>query len=324
MYEQYNGAAARWAAFAPVGFNAVNVRAVNLQPVNHLTPVALAPVTAGKTDAQQQPQDFTFGGKISGIKSAEDLAQWSRYCRMSPLEFLEKITDGLPGEAHLSLRGNGNQGLFQVRLRDAQGRRIMSASRRVDLKNEVVQHVFINIHRDYAGHGLGRQFILNSIRLYRKLGVDSVELYATLQNGAYTWARFGWLPYVQTWHFIQPRLAEQLQTVAAQLSAEHLDELKQAIHSDDPRGIWTLVDHPAKVTDDKGKVMNIGKYLLLGEYCQWLGYLNLHDPLQMARFCQYVGDIAPLRDQPPESAMLRRYGGTFGVKPAANANSPTP
>lgn len=55
----------------------------------------------------------------------------------------------------------------------------------------VVSHDYLKVSKDDRGKGAATEYFRSAIPLYEKLGVREVQVYAALDNGAYTWGKFG-------------------------------------------------------------------------------------------------------------------------------------
>jgi hypothetical protein len=123
------------------------------------------------------------------------------------------------------------------------------------------------------GKGFAKDVMANSMDMYKAMGVDRIDMDASLSVGGYAWAKYGFLPDKAHW-----------KTFAEDITYEPPYEdlpkgpvksgISKILSSDDPHGMWALADS------------TVGKSLLLET--EWHGSLYLKDPEQMARFNSYI------------------------------------
>ncbi len=138
------------------------------------------------------------------------------------------------------------------------------------------------------GRGYIKPILQNLHKIYENLGVRVLRVSAELDNGAYVWARAGYLPTQAAWSSLSKKLSFKL--LAAQdfllgqenIKQKYYDLILRAAQSDDPRNVWLISDIALPVQGQK-----MGYFLLAGE--RWKGYLRLDDPSQRERYNQFVG-----------------------------------
>jgi hypothetical protein len=182
---------------------------------------------------------------------------------------------------NLSLSAHIKEGATQPTDRDYAATSDLTFERYVDRDPSsgklVVEHDLFFLPSYMQGHGVATEVLRESIKSYQALGVDEVHVLASGDNGAYTWARMGFLPtagggmagsYLGMCQGVIEHAVDQDQITPAQG-----DALKAQM-TDDPYSLWRLADHP------------LGKAVLVGR--SWFGKLDLHNERQMARFNHYA------------------------------------
>lgn len=142
-----------------------------------------------------------------------------------------------------------------------------SLMRGINFDTLTAHHLVFELPASKRAHGIGKQVLAGEVELYKKLGLQTVELTANLSVGGYAWAKYGFLPDKTTWDVMRGNMP--------------LD-LDPAFKRPDPKLIWKLADSPN------------GKDFLIGR--SWQGTLDLNDPESMARFNAYVQRALPPPD----------------------------
>jgi hypothetical protein len=126
----------------------------------------------------------------------------------------------------------------------------------------------------------------NQIDLYRKMGIEKVNMNANIDVGSYAWAKYGWLP--KDWPNTAWSLQTRLKHLARSLDPTQVQDIEALLSNPDPHSIWALSDirdpwqHPHWDPD----INTVGKAMLAGG--KWDGTLSLTDARQMERFNDYV------------------------------------
>ena len=159
------------------------------------------------------------------------------------------------------------------------------------------------IHPDYAYHGYLKvaptargtgavpAMLSNQIDLYKKMGLNSVQLSANIDVGSYAWAKYGFVPKTQgDWDHLRGRtgVGQHWQQMKPNVDPDQVEHVDRILSDPDPHAIWDLADVPYKAPAGWGRDENttIGKALLMNK--SWSGKLDLNGADSMARFNDYV------------------------------------
>jgi len=133
---------------------------------------------------------------------------------------------------------------------------------------------------DYHGMQLGAQFMSNLYQLSKQIHAPRMELFAGMDAGGYTWAKFGFLPSNDGW---RDHVRLKLQ------STDMPDAIRQKVMAlvDSPRpadtDLWEIADI-AHVSE--GYTRSIGQQLL--SHAEWSGDLDLSNRMQTDRLSSYI------------------------------------
>ena len=180
-----------------------------------------------------------------------------------------KLGEGMPGiSAHTRISSQNGGIMFVTQFHGEDGKEVGRASRGFDAANSAVEHKLFSIEPSEQGKGIGTAYLKNSIDLYKAAGVKTVRIKASLDNGAYTWAKLGFTPDKKSWDTLRDGMSTD-PSVTKSLSESERGEVLSLLANPDPKGIWALADHPK------------GKKVLSGE--GWKGGFDLADPESYAR-----------------------------------------
>lgn len=183
----------------------------------------------------------------------------------------------------------------------------------------------LHVHHDYfqvgekqpSGEGLGKDLFRGSFKAYERVGLELVTVYANIDLGGYSWARYGFVS--ENPSSTASSMKSQLATYVANdvLTSAEAGRILAAIGRHDPRNVWEMSDmrlrvgreraeaaysylrrsedEPKDVTynrllreDAKRGFLNIGK-IVMANMNSWSGVLELSDADQMARLRAYLG-----------------------------------
>lgn len=141
--------------------------------------------------------------------------------------------------------------------------------RSFELKDGYVSNEYFKLAPEYQSKGIAKKVLKEQIGAYRVAGskVKRVEVMASLENGGYTWAKFGF----------QPTARAHVGVVAnARSKAESRTEHKlvDALEKKGPKGMGSFAES------------EFGKMILPGT--SWWGSLDLKSASQMKRFDAYT------------------------------------
>lgn len=141
----------------------------------------------------------------------------------------------------------------------AEGIEVGSFKRRVAENAPVVEFESLKLHRDHQGNGVGHRLFAQQVEAMRGLGAERIDVYASSwqsngvlpgepQNGAYTWARFGydWAP-GSTSHVL---LARDLESMSARGVGSPADRAAADDMAARLRQVDAIPTNPAELPDD--------------------------------------------------------------------------
>jgi hypothetical protein len=169
-----------------------------------------------------------------------------------------------------------------------EGKKFGAIARKIDPDVKTAYHSLLEVNDKTRGGGFVKQMTANQIDLYRKMGIERVEMLANIDVGGYAWAKYGWLPDPMDWGNTAWALRDRLRRLAPDLDKDTLAVVQAHLNDHDPHAIWDLSDikNPWQHQDWDPKINTVGKAMLSGN--NWHGTLLLNDEQQMARFNDYV------------------------------------
>jgi len=240
-------------------------------------PVTEAPSNWPSEYADKLLNDFNAKDKRGNRHTKEEKAR------------LREILSPFKSEADfLSLFGGDTQDYKSTRVKLSPYSLIVQASegqkgvneivRTFSLTRRSVEHDYLIVDKEAQGAGVAKEILSRSVAAYPKMGIESVGVHANIDVGGYAWAKYGFTPSPGSWEGLRGELK------SFDLGRLGLDETQRKavgalLDSPDPRAIWEISDLPAL------------KPLLIGS--DWVGSLDLTDPLAMERFNRYVGPKTP-------------------------------
>jgi GNAT superfamily N-acetyltransferase len=219
--------------------------------------------------------------------NAEFLDGWNKWIRRKPQRLYDVVSRDMPGKFTVSAScWREGEYTFGFTAKE-NGREIMSASRSFDMKEKKVHHDRFVVSEAWQGQGLAAVFLGNLMGLYKSMGIKEVSLMASMSNGAYTWARFGFTPDQEDWDRLRTRqIKDNLEELGDKVPRRTRTLVLAALRRKNPRTIWILADLTQKIDGE-----TLGKKLLVGE--RWDGKLRLDDAEAMKRFWSYVDAARP-------------------------------
>lgn len=164
----------------------------------------------------------------------------------------------------------------------------------------------------WSGKDITKQLFANRMALYTMLGCTNIKSNFG-KVGQYAFARYGFLPTVNSWSQISYGMRVMLPAVCDQMgiSPDVRKEIEDILHDKDTRALWKLVDLPHHTADGK----KIAFELMRLTNSSWQGTYDLNNPEQVSRTRAYVGP--ELYDAAVENAHkvtrtvpARRFGST--------------
>ena len=107
----------------------------------------------------------------------------------------------------------------------------------------VVNLKFYKLPESKQGTGSAAQFALDAIDLGTKIGASRLDCHANIDRGAYTWARYGFIPYQDEWDKLRKFLKDGIETGRKECPDDQRQSVMQSLDNPDPRAIWSLADN---------------------------------------------------------------------------------
>lgn len=129
------------------------------------------------------------------------------------------------------------------------------------------------------GKGTAKEILAGQVQFLKQLNGNTITLSAGLNNGGYTWAKFGFLP--TNWEKLYQDIKEVAEDLLlkGRIAIEDYTKINGIINPSNHYSLWDLADFSSQ----NGK---IGQIILMNT--KWDGYLNLSDPLVKNRFHTYT------------------------------------
>ena len=166
-----------------------------------------------------------------------------------------------------------------------------------------VKHAWFTLPEEMQGSGCATELMAACVKTYQSLGVKRIKIHAGLDNGAYTWARLGFLPdgmtlsesipgVIELQHEFEGELTEMIQIARRRgaISDEDVTRLTTAAHG--RTALWRVADDPK------------GEEVLAGN--SWSGTFEIDNPLQMKRLMHYVGEKRAQKTDPAKQNARRK------------------
>ena len=157
--------------------------------------------------------------------------------------------------------------------------------REINFIDKTVTHTNLKVNPAYQAKGLVKKVMREAMDLYQQLGMESIELVANVDVGAYAWVRYGFLPTQEEWNHVRESLSDNLSILKYRednnISIEEARFVQFILRRDDVRSIRQL----AAYKQSDGRLL--GKDLL--RKVTWTGALDFKDKESMELFDSYVG-----------------------------------
>jgi len=196
---------------------------------------------------------------------------------MSPEQFKDVILKGVPANlADVTVTLNVSGRVWQLGVNGPR----WSMSRSFNLEDGSVYHGYFSMDDSLQGHGLAKQMFTNLFDVYDHLGMKTVGVSASLSNGGYAWARFGFIPNSSDWSSVANNALHRAER-DSDLTPDIKAQVRLIAGMTNPKAIWLL----AGLKDANGK--SVGAKLLRGQ--DWHGKIDLNNPEQYAVVRDYSG-----------------------------------
>jgi hypothetical protein len=164
------------------------------------------------------------------------------------------------------------------------GTEIGRISRSYDEDSKSASHGYLKIYDSLAGEGDVPRILRGQIDSYKKMGLENVQVSASLEAGGYAWAKYGFVPDRMSWQHLQRLTKVTLNNLDNAIDPGVMEIARNIANDSDPKSIWRLSDLTAKVSGYGNQTL--GQVLLAGR--RWDGNLKLKDTDAMERFDRYV------------------------------------
>jgi hypothetical protein len=237
---------------------------------------------SGDSSCTQKGQDLSFS---RNLESSPDHNPNMAFFRRKIFPNLRRYTDtllrGLPADSRVSWSMFPKEKSFGFDLHHPTENFFCIHS--VDLKNS--RATCSSLYVLSKGRGTARTILRNTIPLYREWGIKQADLTAS-EDGSYAWSRAGYLPKNprNVYPALRPVLQERLSGFLRQgirIPQDIVSRAERLSYSTYPQTIWDIADLNYPVKDRP-----LG-YHLLKDF-DWVGFLDLHDPDQMARHTAFL------------------------------------
>jgi hypothetical protein len=173
---------------------------------------------------------------------------------------------------------------------DNDGHRIADIDRSIDPVAGISEHNKFEVDPLFQDAGLAKRVMAQHLDWYLSHEIDTVKMNANVDNGAYTWPRFGFVPTAEGWNDLKPILSNRLDALlqSGRISEDAATEMARFITSEDPKDIWAVADFKAPV---RGGEYPLGKTLLVGRGIGYDASLDLTDPSALERYRAYANTI---------------------------------
>lgn len=154
-----------------------------------------------------------------------------------------RLGGGLPAGVAASTSFSIHNGavIFSTEFKSSDGKDVGKATRTFDPTSGVVEHTLFRVDSSQQGKGLGTAYLKNNIDAYRKAGLKTVRIKAGAENGAYAWAKLGFVPDQNSWDRLRGDLVSD-KAVLSKFTPEENTSLKTLLDEKNPKGIWALAD----------------------------------------------------------------------------------
>jgi len=245
---------------------------------------------------------------------------WNSIIGISPQDFLDVLTKGLPGKPNISVISN-DKGQISIEIKEKNNKYFDSRS----IQGSEIQAGAMLV--DLKGQGIGKQIFKNYVELGVHLQFYGFIVHAGDDNGAYAWAKAG-VPLqeegILNHNALRGQLRKRLEAVKQYV---RYDDYKEALSLIELKNIYDINaiadlgfvlpdefyfdkiselnfgrdgdDEPKRLRDlfefcaDNKKDVTLGRYLLSG--ANYRGYLSFFDHIAMPRIEKYVGGFDTIK-----------------------------
>ena len=143
---------------------------------------------------------------------------WENAVKLDPEEFktkfLGKVNATMEIEHFYREESEGGVGRNEMRisgnLLNAQGNRIGTYTREIDLVDNSAESAYFSIHSGAQGGGIGKELLRSNVALYQQMGLEKLKVHANIDVGGYAWAKYGYVPDDNSWDSLRGDLREKL------------------------------------------------------------------------------------------------------------------
>jgi len=154
-----------------------------------------------------------------------------------------------------------------------------------------VHHDYMILASPYRGGGTSQYLLARQISNYQRWGLDKVDVIAALDNGGYTWLKYGFFPKGAQSLMLAENASQRWSRVRSAFPADKWEGVQRVLDGVTSNGkdMWKVADInlplPPGIAQDPLQ-NTVGKYLLSG--VAWSGDLFLREEESMRRFWKYI------------------------------------
>ncbi|MGZ9097139.1 MAG: hypothetical protein ACXW30_02440 [Micavibrio sp.] len=238
---------------------------------------------------------------------------WNKFIPLTPKQAVEVLGRDLPPETTFTISGLDQEGDGDLDIaapkKDQSGGAQFEQNQSFYFSKKTLDSGVSHVDAAYQQKNLGRTIYRNQIEFFHACGIRKFFLYATLGNGAYTWARLGFLPVdVKSDSFKKTVIGparKRFAALEAILPADERAVLESALKFRKRDDLWRLVDtktdlRPLIKPDDFERQGKIFKHLSQT--------MSLADTIKTCKTLRDIYDVAVERNVPLKAGRLLMVG----------------
>lgn len=229
----------------------------------------------------------------SGDGGSAKSFDWAQICPYRAENLSAKWAQNMPFNTNVSVTMNGGAQATIEMTGSRDGHTVFSAEDCYIYKTDPARSFMrideVRVEEDLRGEGIGKQFLKNTVQICDDMNIKEIQLRAGREDGAFFWARHGFV-LEGTWVLRNlGAIKENLERVKDQLSDKSVKRVEELWDAGNENIIWGIVDLPDMID---GKPA--GAELLKG--VEYRAKLDLTDHEQRARL-----DVALARGKAPQA-----------------------
>jgi hypothetical protein len=179
-----------------------------------LFPGAFPPIPEGvqrSTDFEKPGIEISGATKHDPAKLKKFLDLWNEKVHEAPEAFKKEFMGGLPGTMLIG-ESDYNSDAWQITgyVHDADGARIGEYTRTINFAKNKASSDYFKLFNRATGKDTGKVLLAGNMEVYKKLGLDAVQVHANIDVGGYAWAKYGYVPTESSWRSLSSDLYDKL------------------------------------------------------------------------------------------------------------------